>query len=50
MSSPFDPWTVFDQTVQEVHARNASVPAEQIESEIDQALAAVRAERFKENS
>lgn len=39
-------WRVFDQTVSEVQARNASVPAEQIESEIDQALAAVRAERF----
>lgn len=39
-------WRVFDQTVSEVQARNASVPAEQIESEIDQALTAVRAERF----
>jgi hypothetical protein len=39
-------WRVFDQTVNEVQARNASVPAEQIESEIDEALAAVRAERF----
>ena len=37
---------VFEQTVSEVKARNASVPAAQIESEIDQALAAVRAERF----
>lgn len=39
-------WRVFDQTVSEVQARNAAVPAEQIESEIDEALAAVRAERF----
>lgn len=39
-------WRVFEQTVSEVKARNASAPAEQIESEIDQALAAVRAERF----
>lgn len=39
-------WRVFDQTVSEVKARNASVPAEEIEAEIDEALAAVRAERF----
>ena len=38
-------WRVFDQTVNEVQARNASVPAEQIESEIDEALAAVRTRR-----
>jgi hypothetical protein len=39
-------WRVFDQTVSETKARNASVPAEEIESAIDEALAAVRAERF----
>ena len=39
-------WRVFDQTVSEVKARNAAVPAEEIEAEIDEALAAVRAERF----
>lgn len=39
-------WRVFDQTVAETKARNASVPAEEIDSAIDEALAAVRAERF----
>jgi hypothetical protein len=39
-------WRVFDQTVADTKARNASVPAEQIDSAIEEALAAVRAERF----
>lgn len=39
-------WRVFDQTVSETKARNASAPAEEVESAIDEALAAVRAERF----
>jgi hypothetical protein len=39
-------WRVFDQTVTEVQARNAGAPAQQIESEIEEALATVRAERF----
>jgi hypothetical protein len=39
-------WRVFDQTVSETKARNAAAPAEEIESAIDEALAAVRAERF----
>jgi hypothetical protein len=39
-------WRVFDQTVADTKARNASVPAEEIESAIEEALAAVRAERF----
>jgi hypothetical protein len=39
-------WRVFDQTVAETKARNASIPAEEIDSAIDDALAAVRAERF----
>jgi hypothetical protein len=39
-------WRVFDQTVSETKALNASVPAEEIESAIEEALIAVRAERF----
>jgi len=39
---------VIDQTVAETKARNAVVPAEEIDSAIDEALAAVRAERFSE--
>jgi hypothetical protein len=35
-------WRVFDQAVSEVKARNVAVPAEEIEAEIDEALAAVR--------
>jgi ribbon-helix-helix protein len=39
-------WRVFDQTVAETKARNAQTPAGEIDSAIDEALAAVRAERF----
>jgi hypothetical protein len=39
-------WRVFDQTVADTKARNAAVPAEEIDSAIDEALEAVRAERF----
>lgn len=39
-------WRVFDETVAETRARNAAVPAEEIDSAIDEALAAVRAEHF----
>jgi Ribbon-helix-helix domain len=39
-------WRVFDQTVSETKARNAAVPAEEIEADIEEALTAVRAERF----
>jgi len=39
-------WRVFHQTVDEVKARNANVPQEEIDAAIDEALAAVRAERF----
>jgi hypothetical protein len=39
-------WRVFEQTVAETKARNAHVPLAEIESAIDDALAAVRAERF----
>lgn len=39
-------WSVFDQTVAETKARNAAFPPEEIDSAIEEALAAVRAERF----
>ncbi len=39
-------WRVFDETLRETRARNAHVPPEEIDSAIDEALAAVRAERF----
>lgn len=39
-------WRVFQQTVEETKARNANVPQEEIEAAIDEALTAVRAERF----
>lgn len=39
-------WRIFEQTVAETKARNANVPLEDIESAVDEALAAVRAERF----
>jgi hypothetical protein len=39
-------WRVLDQTVTEIKARNASASAEEIEADIAEALAAVRAERF----
>ncbi len=38
-------WRVLDLTVSAVKARNARVPAGEIESAIDEALAAVRAAR-----
>jgi Ribbon-helix-helix domain len=39
-------WRVFDQTVSETKAKNAAVPAEEIEADIEEALTAVCAERF----
>jgi hypothetical protein len=39
-------WRVFQQTVEETKARNANVPQEELEAAIDEALTAVRAERF----
>jgi hypothetical protein len=39
-------WRVLEQTVAETKARNANVPLREIESAVDEALAAVRAERF----
>lgn len=43
-------WRVLDRTVTEVRERNAGVPDEEIEAAIDEALAAVRAERLVETS
>ena len=39
-------WRVFQQAVEDVKARNANVSPEEIEAAIDEALTAVRAERF----
>jgi hypothetical protein len=39
-------WRVFHQTVEDIKARNANVPQEDIDAAIDEALTAVRAERF----
>lgn len=39
-------WRVFDETLRETRVRNAHMPPEAIDSAIDEALAAVRAERF----
>ncbi len=39
-------WRVFDQTVAETKARNVTAAVEEINAAIDEALAAVRAERF----
>lgn len=40
-------WRVLDRTVTEVKSRNADVPPEEIEAAIEEALASVRAERFR---
>jgi hypothetical protein len=39
-------WRVFHQTVEDTKAANANVPQEEIDAAIDEALTAVRAERF----
>lgn len=39
-------WRVFHQTVEDTKARNAHVPQEEIDAAIEEALTAVRAERF----
>jgi hypothetical protein len=39
-------WRVFHQTVEDAKERNANVPQEELDAAIDDALAAVRAERF----
>ncbi len=43
-------WRVFDQTVAETKARNAATSADAIDSAIEEALLAVRAERFGSHS
>jgi hypothetical protein len=43
-------WRVLEQTVAETKARNANVSLREIESAIDKAVAAVRAERFGSRS
>ena len=39
-------WRVFQQTVEDTKARNANIPQEDIDAAIDEALIAIRAERF----
>jgi hypothetical protein len=43
-------WRVLEQTVVETKARNANVSLREIESAIDEAVEAVRAERFASRS
>jgi len=43
-------WRVLEQTVAETKARNVNVSLREIESAIDEAVAAVRAERFASRS
>lgn len=43
-------WRVFHQTVEDTKARNANVPQEEIDAAIDEALDAVRAERFSKRT
>jgi hypothetical protein len=40
-------WQVFRRTVQDARARNAGVPAKELNAAVEDALAAVRAERFR---
>lgn len=40
-------WRVLDRVVSEVKEKNAHVPAEELESLIDEAVQVVRAERFR---
>jgi hypothetical protein len=39
-------WRVFHQTVEDTKERNLNVPHEELDAAIEEALAAVRAERF----
>ena len=39
-------WRVFDQTVAQTRACNAKIPAAEVEAAINEALHAVRADRF----
>jgi hypothetical protein len=43
-------WRVLEQTVVETKARNANVSLREIEAAVDEAVAAVRAERFASRS
>jgi hypothetical protein len=43
-------WRVFHQTVEDTKARNTNVPQEEIDAAIDEALTAVRAERFSKRA
>jgi hypothetical protein len=43
-------WRVFHQTVEDTKARNTNVPPEEIDAAIDEALTAVRAERFSKRA
>ena len=43
-------WRVLDRAAQDAKARNAQVPARRLEATIDEAVQAVRAERFKKKS
>lgn len=40
-------WRLFDLNVSAARAKNAGVPSEEIEDAIEEALTAVRAERFR---
>ena len=40
-------WRVLDRVVAEVKAKNARVPAQELETAIEEALHTVRAERFR---
>lgn len=39
-------WRMFDRTVQAIKARNADIPADELQAAIDEACAAVRAEMW----
>lgn len=41
-------WRLLDLTAAEIRAHNHNVPPEQLETEIEEAVAAVRAERYRE--
>ncbi len=43
-------WRVLEQTVAETKARNANVSLRELESAVEEAVAAVRAERFASRS
>ena len=40
-------WQVFQRTVQEVRARNVGTPTKKINAAVEDALASIRAERFR---